>query len=345
MADDYYQILEVGRSATQDEIKKSYRNLARKYHPDLNQDDPKAKEKFQKLQAAYDVLGQPEKRKQYDQFGHNFEQMGNAGFNWGNAGATGGAYQGNPFQGGFQGNFQEGGFNLNDLFGMFGGGRGGSGAAQGGSQAGDSPFGQFFHQGGRAGGGPRQQRKRSAPTKGADIQQEITIPLSTAISGGSVELDMLRPGGKKERLTVKIPVGIGDGKKIRLRELGMPGDMPAGKSGDLLITVHVAPHPNFERRNDQLYVKVPVTLQEAVNGATIEIPSPKGLVTLKIPAGSTGGSKLRLKGCGVPNASGVGDLFAELVVALPKSWSAHDLELLKQLDTVYPVPPRKDLRW
>lgn len=334
MADDYYKTLEVGKNATADEIQKSYRNLARKYHPDLNQDDPKAKQKFQKLQEAYDVLSDAEKRKQYDQFGPGFEQMAGAGgFNWG--GAQGGAGQGNPFgnAGGFrwtdmggQGGPGQADFDLNDILGgMFGAG------------GGASPFG--------AGGGRRRQRRPASPSKGGDLQHEITVPFNTAVMGGDYEITLQRHGGTPERVTIKIPVGISSGKKIRLRGQGNPAPTPDGKPGDLILTVKVASHPNFERRGDQLYVTVPITLQEAVQGAKIEVPTPKGMVSVTVPAGATSGTKLRLKGCGIQKPSGATDLFAELAVALPKQWSDHDRELIKQLDTTHPEPPRQNLVW
>jgi len=320
MADEYYKTLEVGKNASADEIKKSYRNLARKYHPDLNQDDPKAKEKFQKLQEAYDVLGNPEKRKQYDQFGSAFEQMGAGGFQWSNMGG----------QGGYGGQGGRAEFDLNEILrNMMGGG-----AAN--FEAGESPFGT---------GARRRQRRPPVPSKGSDLEHEITVPFSTAILSGSCEISVQRPGNSPERVTIKIPVGIDDGKKIRLREQGNPSPMPGGKPGDLILTVKVAPHSHFRRQGDQLYVSVPVTLQEAVQGAKIEIPSPKGMVSVTVPPGSTSGTKLRLKGCGIQKPGGATDLFAELVVALPKKWSEHDRKLIEQLDTQYNEPPRKQLTW
>ena len=316
MADEYYKTLEVGKNATADEILKSYRKLARKYHPDLNQDDPQAKEKFQKLQEAYDVLGDPEKRKQYDQFGPAFEQLGAGGFNWTNTGGQGARVD----------------FNLNDILsGMF---------RSGGAGGGTSPFGAGAQR------RPHRRPQRSdGPVKGSDLQHEITVPFNTAIMGGQCEIKIQRPGSGSEHVTVKIPVGIEDGKKIRLRGQGNPPPMADGKSGDLILTIRVAPHPHFERRGDQLYVTVPVTLQEAVQGAKITVPSPKGMVSVTVPPGSTSGTKLRLKGCGIPKPSDATDLFAELVVALPKNWSEYDLTLIAQLETAYPVPPRKNLTW
>ena len=326
MADDYYTTLDVGKNASADEIQKSYRHLARKYHPDLNQDDPKAKEKFQKLQEAYNVLSDPEKRKQYDQFGPAFEQLGAGGFHWGGS-------QDNPFGG-------TGGFNWSNM-----GGQGGQGGRAE-FDLNDILGGMFAGGASTFGAGARRQRRRPAgPVKGDDLQHEITVPLNTAIMGGSCEISVQRPGSGPERVTMKIPVGIDDGKKIRLRGQGNPPPMPNGKPGDLILTVKVAPHPFFRRQGDQLYVTVPVTLQEAVQGAKIEIPTPKGMVSVTVPPGSTSGTKLRLKGCGIQKTSGATDLVAELVVALPKNWSEHDRKLIEQLETPYPEPPRKFLIW
>jgi len=339
MADDYYQTLEVEKNATADEIQKSYRKLARKYHPDLNQGDTRAKEKFQKLQEAFDVLSDPEKRKQYDQFGPAFEQMKAGGFNWG-------GMQGNPFggTGGFQWGNMGGGqggpstghaeFNLNDIL----GGLFGDGASSYGERV--PPFG-----GATGAGARRRQRRPAGPIKGSDLHHEITVPFRTAILGGQCEISVQRPGTGQERVTIKIPVGIDDGKKIRLRGQGNPPTMPDGKPGDLILTVKVVPHTHFKRQGDQLYVTVAVTLQEAVQGAKIEIPSPHGMVSVSVPPGSTSGTKLRLKGCGIQKSSGATDLFAELVVALPKHWSEHDRNLIGQLDTTYPEPVRRQLTW
>jgi len=347
MADDYYTTLEVGKDATADEIQKSYRKLARKYHPDLNQDDPHAKEKFQKLQEAFDVLGNPEKRKQYDQFGPAFEQMKAGGFNWGGT-------QGNPFGG-------AGGFQWSNMGGGQGGQRGQTGHAEfdlndilgGMFRGGASPFGNMdSHMADAMAGARRRQRRPSGPVKGSDLEHDITVPFSTTILGGSCEISVQRPGycaggtsSGTERVTIKIPVGIDDGKKIRLRGQGNPPPMPDGKPGDLILTVKVAQHLHFRRQSDQLYVTVPVTLQEAVQGAKIEIPSPRGMVSVSVPPGSTSGTKLRLKGCGIQKPSGATDLFAELIVTLPKHWSEHDRNLIGQLETTYPKPVRGDLRF
>ncbi|MDR1960593.1 MAG: DnaJ domain-containing protein [Planctomycetaceae bacterium] len=312
MPEDFYQTLGVDRGASQDDIQKAYRNLARKYHPDLNQNDSKAKEKFQKLQAAFEVLNDPEKRKQYDRFGHAFDSSG-AGFPPGGQGgfSWSGAQGGNPFAG-----FQQSGaeFDLGDILGgMFG-----------------------------MGGKSRKRTQRS--TKGEDITREMTVPFNTAILGGKLDFTIRRPDGHSETIRVKIPAGIESGKKIRLRNQGSPG-FSGGRPGDLILTVQVAPHPYFERRGNQLHVKVPVTLQEAVLGAKVDVPSPQGTVSLTIPAGSSSETKLRLKGYGIPFPSGKGDLYAELMIQLPKEWSDHDRNLIRQLENTAPKNLRSGLRF
>jgi DnaJ-class molecular chaperone len=333
MPEDFYQTLEVSRNASKDEIQKAYRRLARKYHPDMNPDDPKAKEKFQKLQAAYDVLGNEEKRKQYDQYGHAFEQMGQGG----------GPHQGGGFRWtGQGGGGVEGDFDLNDLFGMFGaGGRGRSGSDP--FAGGGHPFADMFGFGG--GGAGMGQAGRSRPPRGRNIEQSITVPFTTAVDGGEIQISLQHPGGEHQSLTVKIPRGIEEGRKIRLRGKGEPSP-GGGKPGDLLLTVQVAPHAFFQRKGKHLHLDLPVSLKEAALGAKIDVPTPKGTVTLTIPEGSSSGTKLRIKGCGVPDAQGkTGDLFAELQVVLPSKWSEADKERLEQMESKVSSPGREKIRW
>ena len=301
--DDYYQILGVSKSASREEIQKAYRQLARKYHPDLNQNDPKrAKEQFQQVQEAFDVLGNPEKRQVYDQFGVSPDQMGSGGgqgpFQWSFGGGAPGR----------KGNFKF--ENLDDIMSMFGGGFGSA-----------SPE-EIFTAGRR-------------PGRGRDIEMTLTIPFALSITGGKTDV---RVSGRT--ISVTIPVGIMDGKKIRLPGLGET-DL-GGEPGNLLLTVHIEEHPCFSRRGDNLYVDVPISLKEAVFGTKIDIPSPKGNVKLTVPAGASSGMKLRIKQCGV---GGNGDLFAKLRVVLPKNWSEADKALLEQLQTVTEEPVRGKLRW
>lgn len=311
MASDYYDILGVSRSANSDEIQKAYRKLARKYHPDLHEDKDVAKEKFQQIQNAYDVLSDPEKRRMYDQFGPNFEQMGGAGAN--------------PFGGG-------GGPEI-DLSQLFGGGGGG--------------FEQIFKQFGGGGAGPMGSghRTQTAPPQNLDIEQSITIPFATSVLGGQHQVSIQRSSGKVETMDVKIPVGIQDGKKIRLRGQGRSG--PRGAKGDLLIKVQVASHPSFRRSENNLSVKVPITLAEAIQGTKIDLPTPHGTVTITVPPGSTRGKPLRLKGMGVkPNGKPAGDLMVELEVVIPSDLNEQQQKLfdefVSQLDQ---EDPRSEVIW
>lgn len=322
MAEDYYRTLGVSKTATPEEIKKAYRTQARKLHPDLNPNDPKAKEKFQQLQEAFDVIDNPEKRKIYDQFGVSPDKMG----------------QGPSGEGGFQWNgarspfTSSGSMDLDDILGMFGmGGMGGTGGMGG--------------MGGGRGAGRRSQTV--PPQRGADIERTISIPFSESILGGTIDMSIRAASGKLETISVKIPVGIENGKKIRLRGKGHPG-VHGGKPGDILITVKVLPHPHFRREDRNLYVTVPVTLREVVFGAKIELPSPKGTVTISVPPGSSSGTKLRLKGAGVPAVGRFvepGNLVAELSVRLPKHWSEEDKKLLEKIHAELPEPVRADLKW
>lgn len=324
MSDDFYKILEISKTASQEEIQKAYRKLARKHHPDMNQDDPKgAKENFQKVQEAYDILGNPEKRKIYDQFGVSPDRMGTGGGSGPNQWSYGAGGGSGPFRSG-----GGGAFNLDDILKMFG-----AGGATG--MNGLNPEDIF----GMSGTSARR------PVRGADMDRPLTIPFVLSVQGGSVDMRVQRPTGNMETVAVKIPPGITSGKKIRLAGLGKPG-RDGGKPGNLMVRIEIEDHPFFTRKDDNLYVKVPVSLQEAVFGAKIEIPTPKGKVRLTIPAGSSSGTKLRVRGCGVPRKAGEpGDLFAELSVMLPKNWNNADKKLLEQLQTQPEQPVRSDLCW
>ena len=322
MATDYYKTLGISRDASQADIQKAYRKLARKYHPDVNPDDKGAKQKFQEVQKAFDVLNDTSKRELYDRYGSSFESMGAGG------GPRGG---GSTWTGGAPGGFED--VDLSQFFGDRYSGDAGS-------------FGDIFSQFRRASPG-RSQRASAQPRRGADITAELHIPLTTAVQGGEAQLTLARKGGKMETITVKIPRGIEDGKKIRLRGQGEPN--PRGTPGDVLITVHVAPHPHFQRRGNNLELKLPVTLAEAALGAKVDVPTPNGVISLRIPPGSSGGARLRIKGHGVtPQDGPPGDLFAEVQIVLPKTLDDESLELIRRLDAHNEqnrTDPRRDLRW
>ena len=316
MAEDYYQILGVDRKASRTEIQKAYRKLAHKHHPDVNPDDKSAKEKFQRIQQAYDVLNDPEKRQLYDQYGAGFEQAGRAGPGWGAAPGAGGQ--------GFE-------FDLNDLFG------GGPGPGPGGVE---DILRQFTGRGGK-----RRGRGQPVRMRGADLEHELQIPFTTSITGGEARLNVRRADGHVESITVKIQAGIEDGRKMRLRGQG-EASPNGGPPGDLLITVRVGKHPYFRRRGDDLEVSVPVTVAEAALGAKVDLPTPKGVISLKIPPGTSSGKRLRLKGQGAPLPSGGhGDLYAEVQIALPNSLDQESQDLIRQFDSRNEQFPRTDLRW
>lgn len=313
MAKDYYKTLGVEKSASQDEIQKAYRVLARKYHPDLNKDDRAAKKKFQDVQQAFEVLGDATKRQKYDRFGAAFEGAERPGGapNWGPGGPAG-AFEGI------------------DLSQLFGGGEGGGGFGD--------LFGQFRR--GASGGSRRGGGRARAP----DLEYEAQVPFVTAITGGKIQLELPRPSGKIDSISVTIPPGVEDGAKIRLRG---QGDATAeGSSSHLLLTIRVQPHPWFTRRGDNLHVRVPLSLVEAIDGAKVDVPTPKGTVSLKVPPGSTSGTKLRIKGHGVAVADKpAGDLFAEIQIVAPKKLDADLLERLRKIEREKPTEPRQDLHW
>lgn len=316
MAEDYYKTLGVQRSASDDEIVKAYRDLARKYHPDLNPDDAQAKKKFQDVQNAFDVLSDKQKREMYDRYGSAYESVGS-----GQAGPQG-----------WPGGGPAGGAGVNiDLEDLFGGGGGGGG------------FADLFKQFGGRGGPGRSQRK--TPQRGSNIEHQLTVPFTTAVLGGEAQIAIRRGDGQVETLQIKIPAGIEDGKKIRLRGQGEPSPN-GGPAGDILIKVHAAEHPHYRRHGKKLEVRVPITLNEAVAGAKIDLPTPHGTVTVTVPPGTSSGRKLRIKGQGVKPANGSpGDLMAELEIRLPESLADADRETLEEILSKYAFNPRAELKW
>ena len=314
MAEDLYQVLGVSRSADKDEIQKSYRKLARKFHPDMNPDDKSAQEKFKRIQEAYDVLSDDQKRSAYDQYGHDFENV-----------RAGGQWQG-------------GGFDGMDMEQIFGGG--GAGGFKGG-------FGDFFEQilgggGGMHGGGRPHRQPRHV--RGGDIRHKVDIPLNTAVLGGKTEIGVSNATGV-ERVSVSIPAGVETGSKMRLRGQGQPSPT-GGPSGDLILELNVASHPYFTRRGRHLELKLPVTLGEAAFGAKVDVPTPGGTIELTVPAGSGDGTRLRIKGQGVRDSKGdAGDLFAVVQIKLPKHMDEQSQELLEKFESRNPLDPRESLVW
>ena len=311
MSKDLYKILGVSRGASSDEIQKAYRAAARKFHPDLNPDDDTAKAKFQEIQSAYEILGDAEKRQMYDQYGSSFEQM--------NRGGGPGAGP-NPFQD-------------IDLGEIFGSGHGGA-------------FADLFKHFAEGGGGGGSRTRRQAPQKGDDLQQSVLVSFHDAVLGGAVPLTVLdRSTGVQKTIDVKIPAGIGDGKKIRLRGQGNPS-MTGGPAGDLIVTVNVGAHPFYRRHGNNLEIDVPLSLTEAALGGKIDVPTPKGVISVTVPANAKSGQRLRIRGMGVETSTGEkGDLIVELEVTLPKTLDDEAIELLKQVEAKRTVDPRAELKW
>jgi DnaJ-class molecular chaperone len=308
-ANDYYKTLGVSKSATADEIRKAYKKLSKKYHPDANKDKD-APERFKQVQEAYDVLQDPQKRKQYDQFGQVF---------------PGGGPQGQPFPwaGGQAG---AGPIDLGDLFG-------------GGGQI---DLEQIF--GGAFGGGAGGRQSRRAPRRGDDVEVDVEIPFHIAVNGGNYDLGLDR-GGRPERLSVKIPEGVDSGSVVRLAGQGHPGPN-GGPGGDLLVRIRVAPHPWFRREGNNLLVDLPVTITEAALGARVEVPTlSEGMVVVTIPPGTSSGAKLRLRGKGVldRHTKERGDEFAVVKIVAPRRPGERAVELLKELASVEPQSPRGGL--
>jgi DnaJ-class molecular chaperone len=312
-----YEVLGVTKKASEAEIKKAFRTLAKKHHPDTHANDPKAVKRFQEISAAYEIVGDKEKRAQFDR-GEIDEAGQPKGFAQGHPGAEG-------FQQGFQG------------FRSRGGGAGPQGfdfqwtpgdGAEGLSA--EDIFADLLGGGGR---------RRSQPRKGADVQLQTTVSLQEAALGG-VRRVVLADG---RQLEVRIPPGVKDGQQIRLRGQGAPGDR-GGPPGDALITVGIAPHPYLERDGRDLRMDLPISLKEALLGAKVPAPTLTGPVTLTVPPHSNSGRVLRLKGKGMPGTGGesAGDLYVSLIVTLPDTADPKLDAFVKSWDNAY--DPRSKLK-
>jgi molecular chaperone DnaJ len=377
-ARDYYETLGVKRNASESEIKKAYRRLARKYHPDVNPGDKQAEEKFKQIQAAYDVLSDAEKRKVYDRFGFYRE---------GQPGPDPSAQPGGPS-------------GFSDIDFDFSGG----GAGAGGGRSFTDIFSDLL--GGRWG---RAASEAAAPEGGRDLEYHITIPFLDAINGTEAKISLgrrevcQRCGGsgsvsgartrtcptcggrgqvqrthgamrfssscpqcggsgrvkvgdcpvcggagtvqKAESLNVRIPAGVNDGSRVRVSAKGDAGER-GGPPGDLYLVVHVRPHHLFEREGANIVCKVPLTVTEAALGAKIEVPTIDGKALLKIPAGTQSGQKFRLRGRGAPSLKGGprGDEIVEVHVVLPQVRDERSKEILREFARLNPQDPRADLK-
>ena len=316
---DYYKVLEVDRSASKEEIAKSYKQLARKYHPDLNK-SPDAEDQFKSLNEAYEVLKDPEKRKRFDMLGANWKH----GSPFEPPGGFGG---GGPFGGG-------GASGFSDFFeSIFGGARrGGRGGPQGGVNLEDlfNGGGPGFGGGGFGGGGPFGAGPgRQQPVGGRDVESSLAVSLEDSHRGEKLSVTLTGPQGKKT-YDVTIPVGVRGGEKIRLAGQGMPG--PTGINGDLYITIKLQPHPLFLLEGEDLVVKVDVPAWDAALGCKVPVPTLDGEVQMSLPGGLRSGQRMRLKGKGLARRGATpGDLQAELRITVPGDLTDEQRELFEKL--------------
>lgn len=320
---DYYKILGVNKSASQDEIKKAFRILARKYHPDANPNDPGAENKFKEIGEAYEVLKNPQKRSRYDQLGANWKQYAHAGDGWPGGGGKTYTYD----FGGRGFNFEDLGSGFSDFFEMFFGR-----ASDDRFSGSDSGFGSQFGRG-----------TRTNMQKGQDMQSEISITLREAYSGIQRSLK-LQKGGRTRTVNVKIPKGIKDSGKIRLAGEGVKS--PAGgPGGDLYLVINIVPHNFFTRKGDDLYCEVPVTIKEAFYGAKIDIPTFSGKIMVKVPPKTQGGKTLRLKGKGMSKlrSSEFGDLYAKIKLILPEKLNSEQKKHFEEFARSYDENPRENI--
>ena len=326
---DYYEVLGVPKTASADEIKKAHRKLALKYHPDRNKDNKEAEERFKEIQEAYDVLSDAQKRQNYDQFGH-------AGVGAGGARAP----NGDPF----------------DSFRRAQGGRGGRTtwrASPGvsvedfdpsefsGGDFGDL-FEQLFGRGGAAARGGTRGRVRPEPSRGQDVEHGIVLSFEQAARGVTLPLQITRGPGQTETIEVKIPPGVKDGSRIRIKGRG---EQTGGEPGDLFIITHVQPHPYFRREGLDIYLDLPLSAYEAMLGTKVQVPTLDGPVTVTVPPGAGSGAKLRIKGRGVERGSEKGDQYVIVKIAVPKDLDEEDRKLIEQLAAKHPVNARADVKW
>ncbi len=323
---DYYQVLGVAKNATEKEIKQAFRKLARKHHPDVNPGDRGAEQKFKEINEAHEVLSDPEKRRKYDQLGANWKQYeqyargpspGGGGF-----GGFRVDFEGSGGGGGFSDFFKTffgGGIDLEDLFGQ----SAGAGQRSGRRERSARGFGQA-HEAAR------------------DVSAVVEVSLEEAHRGTTRRLS-LEGTPSANSFEVRIPAGVREGSKVRVSGKGQKA--LSGEAGDLYLEVKIKSHPLYRLEGDDLYVDVPVTFAEAALGAEIEVPTLSGRARIRVPAGSQTGRLMRLKGKGMPRLKSdeLGDLFARLVVVVPKELQPRELELVKELQTLRSDNPRAHL--
>jgi DnaJ-class molecular chaperone len=314
---DYYDLLGVSRSASEKEIRAAYRKLARQYHPDLNPNDKAAEAKFKEIGQAYEVLGDAEKRKLYDRWGHDFEKIEQA--RKAGAGAGGEAGSG-PFG---SGPFSSGPFTWTS----------GSARTSGGSSTVDDDmlgglFDQILGGMGRSGG----RRSGGGQLRGEDYDHPVSLTLEEANAGTTRLIQITPVSGAPQTIEAKIPAGVADGARVRIAGKGGPG-IGGGPAGDLYLIVSIKPHPRFRRNGDDLTVPVEVPLYTAILGGEVLVPTLKGSrLALKIGPETKNGQQIRLAGQGMTRMDGTrGDLYAEVQVAMPTNLTERERELFTEL--------------
>lgn len=308
---DPYTILGVSRTASQDQIKRAYRRLAKEHHPDRNPGDKGAEQRFKEVQAAYEVLGDTQRRTQYDRFGAGGPTP--KFHTW----STG---RGTPFA---DTDFDFS--SLGDLTGI---------------------FEQFFSSGSGARGRRRRTASRPRP-RGADIEHAVELSFEEAIEGTVREVLLTARGGRAalpERIEFRVPAGVGDGQRIRVKGKGQDG--PGGR-GDLMIPCRIRPHPYFRRDGLNVLLDLPLTIREAALGTKVDIPTLDGVTRVTVPAGTSSGTKLRLREKGIRDqrTGKVGDMLVAVRIQLPKSMSPKARKLLDELESELDLRPRADLGW
>ena len=308
MADDYYKILGVDKSAGKEDIKKAYRKLALKYHPDRNPNNKKAEEKFKKISEAYAVLSDPEKRKQYDTFGSDtFSQRFS---------------QEDIFRGfDFDDILKSFGFSGlgGDFSPIFGGGR----RKRSYVHKTTEPFSKIFGE---------QMGRQQMARKGENIEYDISITLEEAAVGSDKRLSVKKKGGT-ENINIKIPPGISAGKKLRLAGKGLPG-INGGPPGDLYLKINILPDPVFTRDGNDIYMEKAISFSNATLGTSLDVPTLGGITKrIKIPAGTQNNTKIRMKGFGIPNLKGTGkgNQYVKITVTVPKKLTKKQTELINEL--------------
>jgi curved DNA-binding protein len=328
---DYYGVLGVPRDATDADIKKAFRKLARQYHPDVAKEKKTSEAKFKEINEAYEVLGDPQKRRKYDELGANWDQQQSSAPPPGRGGRSWSAGDGTQYQ-----EFHFGGTGFSDFFEQFFGGRGGAGAG-------------FNFQRGAGAFHPEDFEQHHGPIRGSDIEGDILVTLDEVMNGSTRTLSLQRENpatGKIETQTfkVRIPAGVQEGQSIRVAGLGHPGE-GGGAHGDLYLRVRLAAHPDFRARGADIYQDLDVAPWEAVLGASVSVRTlGGGRLKLRIPAGASNGQQLRMRGQGLPKGrtGERGDLYVVITVQLPDVITAEERELWEKLSRTSNFSPRHD---